>query len=181
MANPLVLVLGGTRSGKSGHALDLTKSLAGFGRAWFLATASRGDPELERRIERHRLARPPSWPTVDVGVDLASAVDATASAEPVLVEGLTLWLSTLVGDEASNPDPILDGPLAAALAAIDRHEGPVVVVSDEIGLGLVPMHEGARAFRDLVGLVHQRVAERADDVRFVVAGLPLSLKSTADR
>ena len=181
MANPLVLVFGGTRSGKSHHALQLTKALAGSQRAWFLATATRGDPELERRIERHRQARPASWPTIEVGVDLASALDRADSAEPVLVEGLTLWLSALVGDGPVDPDPVLDGPLASALAAIDRHAGPVVVVSDEIGLGMVPMHEGARAFRDLVGLVHQRLAERADDVRFVVAGLSLSLKSRGER
>lgn len=181
MASPLVLVLGGTRSGKSRYALDLTKSLAGSGRAWFLATANRGDPELERRIERHRQARLASWPTIDVGVDLAAAIDRADASEPVLVEGLTLWLSALAGDETVDPDPILDGPLASAIDAIDRHTGPIVVVSDEIGLGMVPMHEGARAFRDLVGLVHQRLAERADDVRFVVAGLPLSLKSSAER
>ena len=76
-----------------------------------------------------------------------------------------------------DPDPILDGPVATALEAIRRHDGPVIVVSDEIGMGSVPMHPGARAFRDLVGLVHQRVAAEADEVRFVVAGLPLSLKS----
>ena len=181
MAHPLVLVLGGTRSGKSHHALELTTSLAGSGRAWFLATASRGDPELERRIERHQRARPASWPTIDVGVDLPAALDRTVAAEPVLVEGLTLWLSRLVGDEVVEPDPILDGPVAEALAAIDRHAGPIVVVSDEIGLGMVPMHDGARAFRDLVGLVHQRLATQADDVRFVVAGLPLSLKSSVER
>ena len=151
MANPLILVLGGTRSGKSRLGLDLTRSFAGTGRAWFLATADRGDPELERRIERHRLARPESWPTIDVGTDLAAAIDRTAASEPVLVEGLTLWLSALVGDDPADPDPVLDGPLASALAAIDRHAGPLVVVSDEIGLGMIPMHAGARSFRDLRG------------------------------
>ncbi len=79
------------------------------------------------------------------------------------------------------PTRSLDGPVARALAAIDRHDGPVVVVSDEIGLGMVPMQAGARAFRDLVGLVHQRLAAQADDVRLVVAGLPLVLKSNVER
>ncbi len=181
MANPLILVLGGTRSGKSKIGLDLTRSFAGAGRAWFLATAARGDPELERRIERHQRARPESWPTIDVGTDLAAAIDSTAASEPVLVEGLTLWLSTLVGDGPADPDPVLDGPVASVLAAIGRHGGPLVVVSDEIGLGMIPMHAGARSFRDLVGLVHQRVADRADEVRLVVAGLPLVLKSRSAR
>jgi adenosylcobinamide kinase / adenosylcobinamide-phosphate guanylyltransferase len=176
MAEPLILVLGGTRSGKSRHSLELTKRYAGTGRATFLATALRGDPEMEQRIARHRGARPTDWPTIDVGIDLAGAIRASNPTAPVLVEGLTLWLSALVGDDLTDPDPILDGPLTDALAAIAEHRGPVIVVSDEIGLGMVPMHAGARAFRDLVGLVHQRIAARADVVTLVVAGLPLSLK-----
>ncbi len=180
MANPLVLVLGGTRSGKSHVSLELTRRFAGAGNAWFLATSWRGDPEMERRIERHRRDRPASWPTIDVGTDLAAAVAQAAGSEPILVEGLTLWLSALVGDVLLDPDPILDGPVAAALDAIRSHPGPVVVVSDEIGLGSVPMHPGARTFRDLVGLVHQRFAAQADEVRLVVAGLSLTLKSRGD-
>jgi adenosylcobinamide kinase/adenosylcobinamide-phosphate guanylyltransferase len=177
----LALVLGGTRSGKSAHGLAMTLRLAGDGPAWFLATARPGDPELDQRIARHRSQRPDTWPTIEVGTDLAGAIAATEPAEPALVEGLTLWLSLLVGDEAADPDPILDGPLAAALAAIAARSGPVVVVSDEIGLGLVPMHAGARAFRDLAGLVHQRVADQADTVDFVVAGQPMRVKGAPDR
>ena len=176
MAVSLTLVLGGTRSGKSRHSLELTKRHAASGRATFLATALRGDPEMERRIARHQDARPADWPTIDVGTDLAGAIRAANPTDPILLEGLTLWLSALVGDDLADPDPILDGPLAEALTAIAEHRGPVVVVSDEIGLGMVPMHAGARTFRDLVGLVHQRIAERADVVTLVVAGLPLSLK-----
>lgn len=180
MADPLILVLGGTRSGKSHFGLELTKTLAGTGRAWFLATAWRGDPELERRIERHRRDRSPSWPTIEVGRDLASAIARTTPSEPILIEGLTLWLSGLVGEDFLDPDPILDGPVAAALDAIRAHAAPVVVVSDEIGMGDVPMHAGARTFRDLVGLVHQRIAAEADEVRLVVAGLPITLKSRVE-
>jgi adenosylcobinamide kinase/adenosylcobinamide-phosphate guanylyltransferase len=181
MANPLVLVLGGTRSGKSHFSLELTKGFAGSGRAWFLSTAWRGDPEMERRIERHQRGRPASWPTIDVGTDLAAAIARAAGSEPILVEGLTLWLSALVGDDLVDPEPILDGPVAAALDAIRGYPGPIVAVSDEIGLGNVPMHPGARTFRDLVGLVHQRFAAQADEVRLVVAGLPLTLKSRGER
>jgi adenosyl cobinamide kinase/adenosyl cobinamide phosphate guanylyltransferase len=181
MADPFILVLGGTRSGKSGFGLETTRRLAGSGRAWFLATARPGDPELDRRIERHRSERPAAWPTIEVGADLAGAIGSTTPSEPVLVEGLTLWLSTLAGDDPIDPDPVLDGPLAAALEAITRRPGPVVIVSDELGLGIVPMDAGSRAFRDLVGLVHQRVATAAHEVHFVIAGLPLTLKSRATR
>ena len=177
MADPLILALGGTRSGKSRFGLAAATRLAGdTGRVWFLATAWPGDPELDDRIARHRAARPVSWPTIEVGADLVAALAATAPDEPVLIDGFTLWLSTLLGDDVPAIDTILDGPLAAALAAIADRPGPVVVVSDEVGSGIVPMHPGARAYRDLVGIAHQRLAGLADEVYLLVAGQPITLK-----
>ena len=93
----------------------------------------------------------------------------------VLLDGLTLWLSLVFGDEPHPIDDVLDGAFAAALAAIDAHDGPVVVVSDEIGLGLVPLDPLGRAFRDLLGIAHQRLLERSDQAWFMVAGRPLAL------
>ena len=176
MAQRLILALGGTRSGKSRFGLATARRLAGDGRAWFLATARVGDPELDDRIRRHRLERPADWPTLDVEADLAAAIAATGPTEPVLIDGLTLWLSTLLGDDVPSIDPILDGPVSAAYAAIAARPGPVVVVSDEVGLGIVPMHPNARAYRDLVGIAHQRLAAMADEAYLFVAGLPLTLK-----
>lgn len=176
MATPLILALGGTRSGKSRFGLATTRRLAGEGRAWFLGTAWSGDLELDDRIRRHRLERPADWPTVDVGRDLAASIASTVSAEPILVDGLTLWLSTLLGDDVPTIDPILDGPVAAAFAALAARPGPAVIVSDEVGLGIVPMHPNARAYRDLVGITHQRLAAMADEVFLFVAGLPVTLK-----
>jgi adenosylcobinamide kinase/adenosylcobinamide-phosphate guanylyltransferase len=94
----------------------------------------------------------------------------------VLLDGFTLWLSTLLGDDVPDIDALLDGPVAGALAAIDARPGPVVIVSDEVGLGTVPMHPNARAYRDLVGIAHQRVAAVADAAYLFVAGLPIELK-----
>ncbi len=179
MARPLILALGGTRSGKSTFGLTTTRRLAAGGRAWFLATAWPGDPELDERIARHRHERPADWPTIEVGADLAAALAGTDPGEPVLIDGLTLWLSTLLGDDVEAIDPILDGPVRAALEAIAERRGPVVVVSDEVGSGIVPMHAGARAYRDLVGIVHQRVAAIADEAYLLVAGLPVTLKAPA--
>lgn len=181
MARPLILAIGGTRSGKSRFGLAATQRLAGDGRAWFLGTAWAGDPELDDRIWRHRRERPAAWPTIDVGVDLTAALAQTEPSEPVLIDGLTLWLSTLLGDGVPEIDPILDGPVAACFAAIGARPGPVVVVSDEVGLGIVPMHAGARAYRDLVGIAHQRLAAMADEAYLLVAGLPLSLKGGKPR
>lgn len=177
MADPLILVLGGTRSGKSTFGLTAATRLAGDSRrVWFLATAWPGDAELDDRIARHRAARPATWPTIDVGVDLAAALARTDPDEVVLIDGFTLWLSAILGDEAPTLDPILDGQVAEALAAIAARPGAVIVVSDEVGSGIVPMHAGARAYRDLVGIAHQRLAAQADDVHLLVAGVPLTLK-----
>ena len=178
MADPFILALGGTRSGKSRFGLATATRLADGGRAWFLATAWPGDPELDDRIARHRAERPADWPTIDVGADLAGTIRVTEPGEPVLIDGFTLWLSALLGDEAGPIDPILDGPVAAALAAIAARPGPVVIVSDEVGSGIVPMHPVSRAYRDLVGIAHQRVAAAADEVYLFVAGLPLTLKGS---
>jgi adenosylcobinamide kinase / adenosylcobinamide-phosphate guanylyltransferase len=176
MAAPLILALGGTRSGKSRFGLARTKQLAGEGRAWFLATALAGDPELDDRIRRHRAERAADWPTIDVGSDLAAAIAATEPTEPILIDGLTLWLAMLLGDDVPDIDAILDGPVAVAYAAIAGRPGPAVVVSDEVGLGIVPMHANARAYRDLVGIAHQRLAAIADEAYLFVAGLPVTLK-----
>lgn len=178
MADPLILALGGTRSGKSRYGLAAATRLANGGRVWFLATAWPGDPELDDRIARHRAERPSTWATVEVGTDLVAALAQTEATEPVLIDGFTLWLSGLLGDDASEIDPILDGPVAAGLAAIEGRPGAVIVVSDEVGSGIVPMHPGARAYRDLVGIAHQRLAAIADEVTLLVAGLPLTLKGS---
>ena len=177
MAEPLVLVLGGTRSGKSTFGLQRATELAGGRPVAYLATAwtGDGDAELDDRIQRHRRDRPVDWRTIEVGSDLSGAMAAAGDA-PVLLDGLTLWLSALTADGAADLDALLDGSVAAGLAAIDAHPGPVVVVSDEIGLGMVPMDPGARSFRDLQGIVHQRLAALADEVHLTVAGLSLTLK-----
>ena len=179
MATPLLFALGGTRSGKSRWALAQAHRLAGTdGRVWFLATAIAGDAELDDRIARHRRERPVAWPTIEVGTDLVGALGATEPGEVVVIDGLTLWLSALLGDDVgpADIDAILDGPVAAGLAAIAARPGPLIVVSDDVGGGIVPMHPGARAYRDLVGIVHQRIAAAADEAVLMVAGLPVVLK-----
>ena len=177
MADPLILALGGTRSGKSRFGLAAATRLAGEGgRVWFLATAWPGDPELDDRIARHRAARPAAWPTIEVGTDLVAALAATAADEPVLVDGLTLWLSTLLGDDVPGhrSDPRRSGGRRTRgdrRAAGSRDRG-----QRRGRLGIVPMHAGARAYRDLVGITHQRLAALADEAYLLVAGLPVTLK-----
>jgi adenosyl cobinamide kinase/adenosyl cobinamide phosphate guanylyltransferase len=174
----LVLVLGGTRSGKSRFGLRRARELANGTPVTYLATARAGDPELDDRIRRHRAGRPANWPTIDVGVDLAADVRRVPAASTILLDGLTLWLSAIAGDEPADIDTILDGPFAAAVDALRERDAPVVVVSDELGLGMVPLDPGARAFRDLQGIAHQRLAAQAHEVHLLVAGIPLTLRDT---
>ncbi len=175
MSERLVLVLGGTRSGKSRFGLERARALAGSRLVAYLATARPGDPELDRRIEGHRRERSASWPTVEVGADLAATIRSVEPTMPILLDGLTLWVSAITGNGWADVDGIVGGPVSRALDAIRERPGPVVVVSDEIGLGMVPMDPAARGFRDLLGIVHQRFAGEADEVHLMVAGLPLTL------
>ena len=177
MSGRFVFVLGGTRSGKSRFGLARAKELSNGGPVAFLGTARHGDPELDERIRRHRLERPPDWATIDVGVDLATSIRDAGDSTTVLLDGLTLWLSLVAGDAPAEIDALLDGPVAAALSVIEARGGATVVVSDEIGLGMVPLDAVSRAFRDLQGIAHQRFAARADEVHLLVAGLPTALRN----
>jgi adenosylcobinamide kinase / adenosylcobinamide-phosphate guanylyltransferase len=171
----LVVVLGGTRSGKSRFGRDRATALAGGGPVVYVATALPGDPELDDRIRRHRADRPGEWETIEAGHDLAAAIRGVAPGTTILLDGLTLWASLALGDDPARVDEVLDGPFADVLAAIADHADPVVVVSDEIGLGLVPLDPLGRAFRDLLGITHQRLVAGSDEAWFMVAGRAMAL------
>jgi adenosyl cobinamide kinase/adenosyl cobinamide phosphate guanylyltransferase len=174
----LVVILGGTRSGKSRFGRDRATVLAGDGGSVvYLGTiaAGHGDEELDERVRRHRLDRPAEWGTIEVGRDLAGAIRSVEPGTTILLDGLTLWMSLVFGDEPGPIDDVLDGPFGDVLAAIAEHDGPVIVVSDEIGLGMVPLEPLSRAFRDLLGIAHQRLVARSDEAWFMVAGRPLAL------
>lgn len=166
----VTLVLGGARSGKSRHAQALAE--AGPGALVFVATAQAFDDEMRDRIARHRADRDARWRTLEAPLALAEAIAGAAGpGTTLLVDCLTLWASNLLlADE--DAERALAG-LEAALAAAG---GRVILVSNEVGWGIVPDNALARRFRDLAGLVNQRVAAVADKVDLVVAGLPLKLK-----
>ena len=167
----LTFVLGGARSGKSRHAEGLVT--AGPGPWTYIATAQAFDDEMRARIAQHRGDRVPGWRTVEAPLDLPGAL-AAAGPAPVLVDCLTLWLSNLLLD--GRDLPAATAALLAALAARAGDAGIAVLVSNEVGLGIVPDNALARAFRDAAGRLHQAVAEQADRVVLVVAGLPLTVK-----
>jgi len=170
----LILVLGGAASGKSRYAQQLAESQPGS--LLYVATAQPGDAEMSLRIRRHQQERGVRWRTLEEPCDLAGQLPGAAvGVQAVLVDCVTLWLTNLLlaGDE--DPDrvwPAVEGFLAACAAL----NVPVILVSNELGLGLVPETPLGRLFRDLAGQVNQRLAAAADRVWLVTAGLPLQLK-----
>ncbi|RVU16696.1 bifunctional adenosylcobinamide kinase/adenosylcobinamide-phosphate guanylyltransferase [Methylobacterium oryzihabitans] len=165
----MTLVLGGARSGKSAHAEALIERSPG---PWtYIATAQAFDDEMRERIALHRARRPAGWETIDAPNDLAGAVAALPPGRPALVDCLTLWLTNVMLAESD-----LSAEAAALEAACAAAPGPLVLVSNEVGLGIVPDNALARRFRDEAGRLNQRLAARADRVVMIVAGLPLTLK-----
>jgi adenosylcobinamide kinase/adenosylcobinamide-phosphate guanylyltransferase len=171
----VVLVTGGARSGKSRFAEARLAELAPDGPWRYVATAEAGDDEMRARIDRHRARRGERWRTVEAPRDVAGALANAADAvKGTLVDCVTLWLSNLMLDGADD-----DRIFAAAdtLAATARAQvTPVVLVTNEVGDGIVPDHPLARRFRDFAGLVNQRLAAGADEVVLVACGLPLRLR-----
>jgi adenosylcobinamide kinase/adenosylcobinamide-phosphate guanylyltransferase len=163
-----ILITGGARSGKSAFAETTTLDL---GRpAVYIATAEAGDAEMTRRIERHQARRGPEWQTVSAPLDVVGALEASDTA-PRLVDCLTLWLANLMHGRADWEHEV--ERLQDAVGAL-RH--PVVLVTNEVGGGIVPVNELARAYRDAAGLMNQAMALASDEVHMVVAGCPLRLK-----
>jgi adenosylcobinamide kinase/adenosylcobinamide-phosphate guanylyltransferase len=176
---PFVLVGGGARSGKSRFAMARALELGAQG--IFIATAERSDDEMRARIDRHREERGASLRTVEAPVDLPGALarvlEPLPTGDVVLVDCLTLWLSNLLvkGDTADEALRRVD-ELRAVLA---RRPIPVVLVTNEVGMGLVPETPLGRVFRDVAGLAHQRLARDADEVHVGVLGLMLRLRPGA--
>ena len=170
----LALILGAARSGKSRLAHQLAEA-QGEPRL-FVATAEAGDAEMAARIEQHRRDRGASWDTWEAPLELASAIDKAQNRyRVILVDCLTLWLSNMLLRESSNTQ--LEEACQIILDAAERSTTPLILVSNEVGWGIVPDNPLARRFRDLAGGLHQRLAAKADLVCLTVAGLPLILKS----
>jgi adenosylcobinamide kinase / adenosylcobinamide-phosphate guanylyltransferase len=173
---PITLILGGARSGKSAHAEGLIEAVGG---GVYVATAESFDTEMRDRIHVHQKRRGDQWQTIEEPLDLSGAIARArlaGSGAPVLVDCLTLWVSNLMA-----ADKEIDQAVSLLIETLG-HSGsptpdtPVVLVSNEVGLGIVPDNELARRFRDHAGYVNQQIAAVADRVIFVAAGLPVILK-----
>jgi adenosylcobinamide kinase/adenosylcobinamide-phosphate guanylyltransferase len=168
----IVLVGGGVRSGKSAFALARARSLGG--RRAFVATAQALDDEMRARIERHVRERGDAFRTIEAPFDLPETLSSLSSVDVVLVDCLTLWLSNLLvrGDD----EPRVLAAVDALVSAMLRAPFAVVVVTNEVGMGVVPESELGRRFRDVSGHAHQRVARHAAELYFAAMGCVLRLR-----
>ena len=180
MSKKLTLILGGVRSGKSSFA----QRLAAQGeQVLYLATAQPGDADMATRIQGHRESRPSSWDTLEEPLDIIAALTPVVDRyDAVIFECLTLWVSNLMlsGPSGSDSDADVTSRVEGVLGLYERGVASWIVVSNEVGLGVIPATELGRRYADVLGRVNQQVAAFADEVYFMAAGLPLPLKGGAD-
>ncbi len=168
------VVIGGCRSGKSSHALYLAERME-KARKYFLATCMPQDDEMRQRVVRHQAERSKDWKTVETPVLLSETIiDLGHEADVILVDCLTLWVSNLMMENL-DMDAISEHSYKLA-ASLRASACPVILVTNEVGLGIVPDNKLARFFRDAVGFVNQHVAASADNVIWMVAGIPVAIK-----
>jgi adenosylcobinamide kinase / adenosylcobinamide-phosphate guanylyltransferase len=166
---PVILITGGARSGKSRHAEARARACPG--QPVYIATAEALDAEMTERIARHRARRGSEWIEREVPLELPKALLETDGGGARLVDCLTLWLSNLLHAERD-----WSKALSELADTLKRQQSPVVLVTNEVGLGIVPDNALARAYRDAAGIMNQTIADAADEVEFIVAGLPMKLK-----
>jgi adenosylcobinamide kinase/adenosylcobinamide-phosphate guanylyltransferase len=171
----LTLITGGSRSGKSAYALTLAEADSALTRRYFIATAEALDEEMEARIAHHRKSRSASFVTVEAPTDLCAAIaQLTQSADIAVIDCITLWISNLLSREYL--DEAIFAEAVALATAFKQAPFRTIVVSGEVGSGIVPDNPLARRFRDLLGWTNQTIARAADELILMTAGHPLHLK-----
>ena len=178
MPKELILILGGARGGKSSFAQALVAKRGGS--ATFIATAQAGDEEMRLRIEEHRRSRPAAWRTIEEPLRPSLALATSAPAETILLDCLTLLVSNILlqDEDAAAAACNVDQEVEDLLRAYAAGPATLIVVSNEVGLGVVPAYELGRTYRDLLGRANQRFAQAADRVYWMLAGLPLEVKAS---
>jgi len=167
-------LIGGCRSGKSRQALELAEKISGSKRI-FIATCMPLDDEMNQRIEHHKRERDKSWKTVEAPVELPAAINENSrEGDVIIIDCLTLWINNLLM-EIENPD-VINQCIQKLILAIKEAKCPIILISNEVGAGIVPENKLARKFRDIAGFTNQKVAECADSVIWMIAGIPVSIK-----
>ena len=180
----VTLITGGARSGKSSFAQEL--ALQSGQPVLFVATAEAGDEEMRQRIEKHRRSRPADWKTLEATTHIGNRIhQEIGETQTVLIDCITLLVNNVFLQQCGNTDETINVTCAEKavmteidelMQCIDRTCASFIIVTNEVGLGLVPANKMGRLYRDLLGKVNQRLARRADEVYLVVAGIPLPIK-----
>jgi len=180
MGKRLTLILGGARSGKSTFAEALAQKRGGDN-VLFVATAEALDDEMRARISNHRATRPGNWRTLEAPREVAHTLQSTPHARVTIIDCATLWASNIL---LANENAAVEGmmrELDALLAWYRTMAEELIIVSNEVGMGIVPDNALGRAYRDLLGAVNRKISDAADEVFWLVAGLPIEVKSHAVR
>jgi adenosylcobinamide kinase/adenosylcobinamide-phosphate guanylyltransferase len=173
MSNKIYFITGGARSGKSAFAEKLANSLTG--KRAYIATAQALDPEMAARIEKHRMDRGSVWDTYEEPLAVAELLRKLSGRYQVtLLDCLTLWLSNIIAH--TEGDDVVASRSGELVASIKDFGGSCIVVSNEVGLGIVPDNPLARKFRDFAGILNQKMAQAADEVYFTASGIPMKIK-----
>jgi adenosylcobinamide kinase / adenosylcobinamide-phosphate guanylyltransferase len=173
MDKKIIFITGGVRSGKSQFALELVRSMPGL--KAYLATAQALDSEMAERIQKHRESRPSDWRTVEEPLEIANAIQEHGNRySAILLDCLTLWLSNTLMAGWQSEKILAETERLLQFARASRSS--LIMVSNEVGWGIVPEHPSARLFRDLSGSMHQKIAREADEVYFMICGLPQKIK-----
>ncbi|MFZ3064710.1 MAG: bifunctional adenosylcobinamide kinase/adenosylcobinamide-phosphate guanylyltransferase [Nitrospirota bacterium] len=187
----LIFILGGARSGKSGFALKLAESIKG--KRLYIATAEALDDEMAKRIKKHKKERGDNWNTIEEPIKIVEVIKKNNPPLPpftkggkggfnvILLDCLTLWISNLMHREARSKGQVARGgrtlqKITDLISACKKAKASIIIVSNEVGLGIVPDNPLARQFRDIAGFANQEIAEAADEVYFMVSGIPLKIK-----
>ena len=172
----ITFLTGGCRSGKSRYALELAQKFAG-GQQIFIATCMPFDEEMKQRVARHQKDRGKNWITLEVPIDLPEAIRENGSpGNVILVDCLTLWISNLLMQAPEAAENEIIGSIDELEQSLQKVQCPIFLVSNEVGTGVVPENRLARKFRDIIGMLNQRVAACAHAVIWMVAGIPITIK-----
>jgi adenosylcobinamide kinase/adenosylcobinamide-phosphate guanylyltransferase len=174
MMKEIVFIIGGCRSGKSTYALQTAEKVPAE-RKIFIATCVPQDNEMKQRVARHQKERSQNWVTVEEPLHLPQAIlENSPKADVMLVDCLTLWVSNLLME--TDDEKQLEEMISQLIDTLEKATGPIVLVSNEVGTGIVPENKLARQYRDIIGRVNQAVAKTAGKVIWMVAGIPVTVK-----
>ena len=174
--NKIILITGGARSGKSDFALRLASKLKK--EVIYLATAEARDTEMDERIKKHKLSRPPTWKTVEEPKRIAKVIEENRKfTGTIIIDCITLWLNNIL---SGKEDEMILEEVKNLFRIARKTDSTFIIISNEVGLGIVPTSKLGRRFRDLAGRVNQIIAKEADEVYFMLSGIPTKIKGEKD-